>query len=116
MTTISEWLKVDEDYDSLSTEDKLDNLLGLMGTIVEYDKRRFWRQRYASEEQLAEEYPEDYEEQLSIAWALIKQSYLNYFQDFNDLPLKLEGSKKEYFDILKKFGEDDLDNILLEGE
>ena len=111
-----DWLKIDPDYHSFSAEDKLECLLELMSKIVAYDCRKVWRHRFASEQQFAEEYPDDYEDQLIVAWTLIKQAYTDYFQDINDAAKKLDKFKSPLFEILKKFGEDDMDRILLESD
>lgn len=103
---------VHEDYTSFSAKEKLEELIEKMRAINKIEQMKVWRNRYASDEQYKEEYPEDHDKNLAIVWKFLKENYINYADDINQEGMKLQGHDKTYFDIIFEFGTQDIEQIL----
>lgn len=106
-------LKISDDYSSLNAQDKFVCLVHLMTRIENAESIRKWRNRYATEEQLKEEYPPEYDKALSMAWISVKTTYLNDKVIIDEYVSKnkilISKSSLLYHEILKKFADEDLE-------
>lgn len=109
---------VDESFETLPHDKKLYHLITLMKRIEGVEAAKFWRERFATEEQFKREYPDGYEKELAVAWILIKRAYLDNKVGIDDFANKNKENIKDinYLPILQKFADEDLDRILLEGD
>lgn len=104
----------DEDFDTLTSVEKLQDILNRMYLIQKLETTRFWRERFATKEQYAEEYPESYSKDLAISFRLIKDNYTKHYDDINDVAKQI--GDNDYFRILKNIVEKDIEDILLSPE
>jgi hypothetical protein len=81
-----------------------------MDAIVSYESRKPWRRRYGSEEQYAEEFPEEDKLAIIAAFQLIKIEY----EEIRDYVLA-DGSHKLNTNtvVLERILEDDIEGLLL---
>lgn len=118
MKSITETFKLSHFWEEESTKDKYEELMNLMQGIIDYESCKFWRKRFASDQQYAEEYPEDYEKDMAVAWVLIKRRYTEHMIEIDDYIKTVEVSKhhKELLEIIRNYAEEDIDRVLLEDE
>lgn len=117
MSDFLKHLMLPQDYDKHSGEVRLRLLINVMNEIYRSNLNRDLRSRYSTEEQFLEEYGEDPERDLAIAWTFLKKAYLKYEAEFVLLRDKLEKHQQTYFDIMKKICDNEAEaNFLLEDE
>lgn len=101
-----EWAFPPSDYDRLDIGEKHESIMDRMGKINAYLTIKEWRQRYATPEQVEEEYPEKHVRALKMAFEVIKTNYLEHRDLWIDV-------KDDYTDIIERIIEQDAEQILL---
>ena len=66
------WAFKPSHYDAYAVHDQWQDINRRIESILKYEQRKPFRQRYATDEQYKEEYPDNHEQVLTIAFHLIK--------------------------------------------
>jgi len=104
-----EWAFPPANYDRLDIGEKYDSIMDRMGLINRYLTQKEWRNKYATEDQFKEEYPDDHEKAMKLAFEVIKAQYLEHRDHWVSV-------KEDYIVILEKIIEQDAEQILLGNE
>ena len=104
------WLLKSDNWMDMSWDSRFLNISERMDKMYTYQTRKPWRQRYATEEQFAEEYSPEHNAAVLIAFQLLKREY----EEMREYVLNHNRHKHNAnVDILERIIQEDIERTLL---
>jgi hypothetical protein len=110
------WAFKPENFDSMDDHDKLQNVMHRLHLINDWNQHKFWRRRFALEQQFKEEYSDEVNTTMAVAFRFLKEELdIGYAEEAIKNP-ELPAVYKKYTIMMKEFIDQDIDDALLGDE
>lgn len=110
------WAFKPDNFDSLDDHDKLQNVIHRLHLINDWNQHKFWRRRFASEQQFKEEYSDEVNTTIAVAFRFLKEELDIAYAEEAIKDTELPAVYKKYTTMMKEFIDKDIEDALLGNE